>query len=353
MLIGTATVSANYPWEDVLKSVGRSKPTGKKSDQLADSVAGQNILVDLRISELLDTAAKLVDRAFRNPAAMAEEGAQLAQTLQQIANGNSTWTPQRNDKRFNDPAWTENTFYKGMLQGYMAWSQSLQNFAEKAGFEAKEAGRAKFLLSRSASAAPTNFYSATLRQSRRPSTARADPSLDGYQNLLEDAVAEATGSIAVDFRSLRSAGKSRGDARRRRDATRDVRTSSQYAPNGAGLPSSDPSSCPLSSQVLRVRSRHLAQPVRISQERVHPVIHGHFGIRGPSTTIGEWKPISRRSCTAFRAVQRSAASRTPHDRCFAELRRSSSVWRILRRAGPAQYRLDDAVRGAPDTFWYD
>jgi hypothetical protein len=33
-----------------------------------------------------------------------------------------------------------------MLQGYTAWSQSLQNFAEKAGFEAKETGRAKFLL---------------------------------------------------------------------------------------------------------------------------------------------------------------------------------------------------------------
>ena len=91
-------------------------------DHVADSVAGQNLLVDLRISELLDTAAKLFDRAFRNPAAMAEEGAQLAQELQKIANGNSAWTPQRNDKRFKDPAWTENTFYKGMLQGYMAWS---------------------------------------------------------------------------------------------------------------------------------------------------------------------------------------------------------------------------------------
>ena len=69
-----------------------------------------------------------------------------------------TWAPQRNDKRFNDPAWTENSFYKGMLQGYMAWSQSLQNFAEKAGFEAKEAGRAKFLLSQISEAlAPTNF----------------------------------------------------------------------------------------------------------------------------------------------------------------------------------------------------
>jgi hypothetical protein len=108
---------------------------------------------------------------------MVEEGAQLAQTLQQIASGDPTWTPKRNDKRFNDRAWTENTFYKGMLQGYMAWSQSLQNFAEKAGFEAKETGRAKFLLSQISEAhlRPQIFYSATLRQSKRPSIAEARP----------------------------------------------------------------------------------------------------------------------------------------------------------------------------------
>src|SRR5258708_35542394 len=106
MLIGTATVSANYPWEGVLKSVEdvRNRQGNEIPDQIADSVAGQNILADLRISELLDTAAKLFDRAFRNPAAMAEERAQLAQELQKVASGNSTWAPQRNDKRFNDPA---------------------------------------------------------------------------------------------------------------------------------------------------------------------------------------------------------------------------------------------------------
>jgi polyhydroxyalkanoate synthase subunit PhaC len=143
-----------------LKSVEdvRNRPGNEIPDHLANGVAGQNILVDLRVSELLDTAAKLFDRAFRNPAAMVEEGAQLAQILHQIASGDPTWTPKRNDKRFNDPAWTENTFYKGMLHGYMGWSQSLQNFAEKAGFEAKETGRAKFLLSQISEAlAPTNF----------------------------------------------------------------------------------------------------------------------------------------------------------------------------------------------------
>jgi len=184
-------IEANYPWEDVLKSVEdiRNQQGNEIPDQIADSFAGQNILVDLRISELLDTATQLLDRAFRNPAAMAEEGAQLAQELQKVASGKSTWAPARNDKRFNDPAWTENTFYKSLLQGYMAWSQSLQNFAEKAGFETKEAGRAKFLLSQLSEAlAPTNFLFSNPAAIKAAIDSGGKTLLDGYQNFLEDAV---------------------------------------------------------------------------------------------------------------------------------------------------------------------
>jgi polyhydroxyalkanoate synthase subunit PhaC len=196
-------IEADYRWEDMLKS-NEELRNRDIPDQVADSVAGQNILVDLRISELLDTAAKLFDRALRNPVAMAEEGAKLAQELQKVANGNSTWAPPRNDKRFNDSAWTENTFYKSVLQGYMAWSQSLQNFAEKAGFEAKETGRAKFLLSQISEAlAPTNFLFSNPAAIKAAIESGGKSLLDGYQNFLEDAVAGRPIPSQVDFRSFR------------------------------------------------------------------------------------------------------------------------------------------------------
>jgi hypothetical protein len=85
----------------VLKSIEelRNRQDRDIPDHVADSVAGHNILVDLRISKLLDTATQLLDRAFRDPAAMAEEGAQLAQELQKVASGKSAWAPARNDKR--------------------------------------------------------------------------------------------------------------------------------------------------------------------------------------------------------------------------------------------------------------
>lgn len=198
-------IEADYRWEDALKSDEEVRNRQSEiPDHVADSLAGQNMLVDLRISELLDTAAKLLDRAFRNPAGMAEEGVQLARELQNVANGKSTRAPPQNDKRFSDPAWTENTFYKSLLQGYMAWSQSLQNFAEKAGFEAKETGRAKFLLTQiSEAVAPTNFLFSNPAAIKAAIDSGGKTLLDGYQNFLEDAVEGRPLPSQVDFGSFK------------------------------------------------------------------------------------------------------------------------------------------------------
>jgi polyhydroxyalkanoate synthase subunit PhaC len=182
----------------------RSQGTSEISDQIARSVSGQNLLGDLRISELLDTAAKLFERALWHPSAIAQESARLAEELQNIVNGQSNWAPPRNDKRFNDPAWSENTFYKNLLQGYAAWSQSLQNFAEKAGLEQKETGRAKFLLLQISEAlAPTNFLISNPAALKAAIDSGGKTLLDGYQNFLTDAAERRPIPSQVDFRSFK------------------------------------------------------------------------------------------------------------------------------------------------------
>jgi polyhydroxyalkanoate synthase subunit PhaC len=189
-----------------LKSIGevRSSEVGDIPDHSAESVAGQNILVDLRISELLDTAAKLFDRTLRHPSAMADESVRLARELQKVANGKSIWAPPRNDKRFADPAWTDNTFYKNLLQGYMAWSQSLQNFAQKAGLDPKETGRAKFLLTQISEAlAPTNFLLSNPAAIKAAIDSGGKTLLDGYHNFLKDIVERRPVPSQVDFRSFK------------------------------------------------------------------------------------------------------------------------------------------------------
>jgi polyhydroxyalkanoate synthase len=182
----------------------RGRQGGDIPDHIAENVAGQNIVVDLRISQLLDTAAKLFERAVGQPSAIAEESAYLAQELQKVVNGQSSWAPPRHDKRFNDPAWTENTFYKNLLQGYMAWSQSLQNFALKAGLEPKETGRARFLLSQISEAlAPTNFLMSNPAALKAAIDSGGKTLLDGYQNFLKDAAERRPIPSQVDFRSFK------------------------------------------------------------------------------------------------------------------------------------------------------
>jgi hypothetical protein len=73
----------------------RNRAGGDIPDHIAESIAGQNIVVDLRISELLDTAAKLFERIVRQPSAIAEEGARLAEELQKVVNGQLSWAPPR------------------------------------------------------------------------------------------------------------------------------------------------------------------------------------------------------------------------------------------------------------------
>jgi polyhydroxyalkanoate synthase len=127
------------------------------AEQVADSVAGQNSLGDLRIRDLLSTATGLLDQAARHPAVVAEESARFMRELLVILSGQSDLGPPPDDKRFTDPAWRENIVFKTLLQGYWAWSQSLQNYADKAGLDPRATGRAKFLLSQISDAfAPTN-----------------------------------------------------------------------------------------------------------------------------------------------------------------------------------------------------
>ncbi|HEX8078257.1 MAG TPA: hypothetical protein VF511_10625, partial [Chthoniobacterales bacterium] len=153
---------------------------------------------------MLDTATKLFDRAIRQPAAIAEESAKFLQELSKIAAGQAEWKAPSGDKRFTDPAWSESTFYKNLLQSYMAWSQSLQNYADKAGLDPKETGRAKFLLTQVSEAlAPTNFLFGNPAALKRAIESGGKSLLDGYQHFLKDAAERKPVPSQVDPRPFK------------------------------------------------------------------------------------------------------------------------------------------------------
>src|SRR6266436_379838 len=315
-----------------LKSIeeARSSEVSDIPDHVAESVAGQNILVDLRISELLNTAAKLFDRALRQPSAIIEESAYVARELQKVANGQSNWTIQRNDKRFSDPAWTENAFYKNLLHGYMAWSQSLQSFAEKVGLEPKETGRAKFLLSQISEAlAPTNFLFSNPTALKLAIESGGKTLLDGYQNFLKDVAERRPIPSQVDSLSFKvgeNLAATPGDVVMRHEMFELIQYAPQTDKSGAVRSSSSPRS---STSTMRSIWPRGGVSSNFSSKTDLPCSPWCFGIPNPSTTIGAWKPTSRRLTRLFVPCRRSLASRILTRWPPAEPGRSSSVWQDI------------------------
>jgi poly[(R)-3-hydroxyalkanoate] polymerase subunit PhaC len=87
-----------------------------------------------------------------------EQPAALVRELLRVLTGQSTLAPAPGDRRFQDPTWTGNPFYRAWLQGYLAWRHSLDGLVDAAGLPAPTAARAHFVVSLLTEAvAPTNF----------------------------------------------------------------------------------------------------------------------------------------------------------------------------------------------------
>ncbi|HTE61812.1 MAG TPA: alpha/beta fold hydrolase [Solirubrobacteraceae bacterium] len=66
---------------------------------------------------------------FADPRALLEESARLATEFAKIAMGASDVTVPAEDKRFADPAWSENPLYRRWAQAYLVWADAMERVA--------------------------------------------------------------------------------------------------------------------------------------------------------------------------------------------------------------------------------
>ena len=135
---------------------GPANDGGTASEQVRrtiDSALGQNVTGDFLPSDLYGTAIDMVFRAARQPMALGRATLDFWTDIARIATGTpEKREPEQGDRRFSDKAYTENLFYAGLLQGYLAWRSALKGFADVA-LNEKE----RFLLDQLVEAgAPTN-----------------------------------------------------------------------------------------------------------------------------------------------------------------------------------------------------
>jgi polyhydroxyalkanoate synthase len=81
------------------------------------------------------------------PRRVAARAGNLGAELGRIAVGISTREPARRDKRFADPAWTENPLLHRLVQAYLATSAAAEGIAQDVPMEWRDAERVRFALS--------------------------------------------------------------------------------------------------------------------------------------------------------------------------------------------------------------
>jgi polyhydroxyalkanoate synthase subunit PhaC len=100
---------------------------------------------------------RLAASLARRPEMLAGQAALLAAELGKIATGRSQVAPERRDRRFADPAWTQNPLLRRAMQAYLVTGQAAEFALATADLDWRDAERLRFVLANViAAAAPSN-----------------------------------------------------------------------------------------------------------------------------------------------------------------------------------------------------
>ncbi|WP_285422697.1 class II poly(R)-hydroxyalkanoic acid synthase [Pseudomonas sp. efr-133-TYG-103a] len=125
--------------------------------QASEHTLGLNPVVGLRRKDLLTTARMVLTQAIKQPFHSARHVAHFGLELKNVLLGKSTLTPESDDRRFADPAWSQNPLYRRYLQTYLAWRKELHDWIDDSNLSAQDISRGHFVITLMTEAmSPTN-----------------------------------------------------------------------------------------------------------------------------------------------------------------------------------------------------
>ncbi|WP_420814642.1 alpha/beta fold hydrolase [Paraburkholderia susongensis] len=192
---------------------------------------GPNPFVGLRPRDVLATAQQIGAQAFRQPALLVEQEAKLVRELIAVLSGNGEGTPPAADKRFGDPAWRDNSWYRMTMQGYFAWRDALSGFVDRSGLDPKTKERAQFVLSLFTDAlSPTNTLLGNPAALKKVIDSGGASLLGGFRNIVTDMLKNQGMPAQVDKTAF-EVGKNLGTSRGAVVFRNEVLELIQYAPS--------------------------------------------------------------------------------------------------------------------------
>ena len=91
----------------------KKQEIGKRA---AETTTAFNPVVGAQFSELIKSAAHVAGQATRNPLVVGRHTLGFLQNAASIVRGKSDLSPNPRDRRFTDPTWSNNRFYRQTLQ---------------------------------------------------------------------------------------------------------------------------------------------------------------------------------------------------------------------------------------------
>jgi polyhydroxyalkanoate synthase len=156
--------------------------------QASENTLGLNPVVGLRGKDLLTSARMVLTQAIKQPIHSVKHVAHFGVELKNVIFGKSTLQPESDDRRFNDPAWSQNPLYKRYLQTYLAWRKELHDWIGDSNLPVQDINRAHFVINLMTEAmAPTNSAANPAAVKRFFETG-GKSLLDGLSHLAKDLI---------------------------------------------------------------------------------------------------------------------------------------------------------------------
>lgn len=132
----------------------KQKAVGKKA---AETTTAVNSVVGFRRSEVVKTLGMMAGYVAKQPKPFAKHLKNYAGEILEIAKGTSELAPHSKDRRFQDPTWGRNPFYRRGMQSWLLMKQELNGWIEDSRMHPADQSRARFVTELITDAvAPTN-----------------------------------------------------------------------------------------------------------------------------------------------------------------------------------------------------
>jgi polyhydroxyalkanoate synthase len=157
-----------------------------------DAILGANPFVGISTRDVLASLGQFLRNLAANPEHFSARTSGLLNDLMQVATGTSEIKPEPNDRRFTDPAFSENPFYVRLMQAYLAWRSAMHDLVGLsteaiAGEDWKLPAQERFAVTLLTEAlAPTNTLLGNPAALKRAFDTAGRSLVEGFRNYVND-----------------------------------------------------------------------------------------------------------------------------------------------------------------------